>query len=40
MAGNASASVIATADIEAAKALQVTLSHGMFRIYRNHDVIG
>jgi glycerol-3-phosphate dehydrogenase (NAD(P)+) len=40
MAGSAAASVIATADQEVAMELQSVLGQGMFRIYRNHDVIG
>jgi glycerol-3-phosphate dehydrogenase (NAD(P)+) len=40
MAGQAAASVIATADLKVAKAIQSVLTRGMFRIYTNHDVIG
>ncbi len=40
MAGQAAASVIATEDLAVAKAIQVVLSRGVFRIYTNHDVIG
>jgi len=40
MGGNAAASVIATEDQDVAAALQRVLGRGMFRIYRNHDVIG
>ena len=36
----ASASVIATKDLEVAKALQSVMRRGLFRIYTNHDVIG
>jgi glycerol-3-phosphate dehydrogenase (NAD(P)+) len=39
-AGNAAASVIATADLEVAEALQHVLQRGLFRIYTNHDVLG
>lgn len=38
--GNAAASVLATEDEDVAAALQVVLRHGLFRVYRNHDVIG
>jgi glycerol-3-phosphate dehydrogenase (NAD(P)+) len=40
MAGQAAASVIATEDIEVAAALQAVLRHRLFRVYRNHDVVG
>ena len=40
MAGQAAASVIATEDQGVAAALQKVLQHRLFRIYRNHDVIG
>src|ERR1700735_4438399 len=40
MAGQAAASVIATKDLEVAKALQSVMRRGLFRIYTNHDVIG
>jgi glycerol-3-phosphate dehydrogenase (NAD(P)+) len=40
MAGQAAASVIATADLKVAAAIQSVLTRGMFRIYTNHDVIG
>jgi glycerol-3-phosphate dehydrogenase (NAD(P)+) len=40
MAGQAAASVIATADQRVASALQEVLQHKLFRVYRNHDVIG
>jgi glycerol-3-phosphate dehydrogenase (NAD(P)+) len=40
MSGNAAASVIAMADEDIAAELQVVLRHGLFRVYRNHDVIG
>ncbi|MGI8492051.1 MAG: NAD(P)H-dependent glycerol-3-phosphate dehydrogenase [Acidimicrobiales bacterium] len=40
MSGYAAASVIATEDLGVAAALQAVLSHQMFRVYMNHDVIG
>ncbi len=40
MAGQAAASVIATEDPGVAAALQEVLQHRLFRVYRNHDVIG
>jgi glycerol-3-phosphate dehydrogenase (NAD(P)+) len=40
MAGQAAAAVIATEDLGVAAALQKVLQHRLFRIYRNHDVIG
>ncbi len=40
MAGQAAASVIATQDQAVAAALQEVLQHKLFRVYRNHDVIG
>ena len=40
MAGQAAASVIATEDLNVARALQKVLTRGLFRIYTNHDVIG
>jgi glycerol-3-phosphate dehydrogenase (NAD(P)+) len=40
MAGQAAASVIATQDQAVASALQHVLQHKLFRVYRNHDVIG
>jgi glycerol-3-phosphate dehydrogenase (NAD(P)+) len=40
MAGQAAASVIATEDQGVAAALQGVLQHKLFRVYRNHDVIG
>jgi glycerol-3-phosphate dehydrogenase (NAD(P)+) len=40
MAGQAAASVIATSDLGIAAALQEVLQHKLFRVYRNHDVIG
>ena len=40
MAGEAAASVIATKDLDVARALQSVMRRGLFRIYTNHDVIG
>jgi glycerol-3-phosphate dehydrogenase (NAD(P)+) len=40
MAGQAAASVIATDDLGVAAALQSVLQHRLFRVYRNHDVVG
>jgi glycerol-3-phosphate dehydrogenase (NAD(P)+) len=40
MAGQAAASVIATDDMGVAAALQSVLGHRLFRVYRNHDVVG
>ena len=40
MAGQAAASVIATEDLDVARALQSVMRRGLFRIYTNHDVIG
>ncbi len=40
MAGQAAASVIATEDLGVAAALQSVLRHKLFRVYRNHDVVG
>jgi glycerol-3-phosphate dehydrogenase (NAD(P)+) len=40
MAGQAAAAVIATDDLGVAAALQKVLQHRLFRVYRNHDVIG
>jgi glycerol-3-phosphate dehydrogenase (NAD(P)+) len=40
MAGQAAASVVATEDQGVAAALQEVLQHRLFRVYRNHDVIG
>ncbi len=40
MAGQAAASVIATEDLEVARALQSVMRRGLFRIYTNDDVIG
>jgi glycerol-3-phosphate dehydrogenase (NAD(P)+) len=38
--GAAAASVIATTDEQVGRALQAVLGQSMFRVYRNHDVIG
>ncbi|HEX4864480.1 MAG TPA: NAD(P)H-dependent glycerol-3-phosphate dehydrogenase, partial [Acidimicrobiales bacterium] len=40
MAGQAAASVIATDDLGVAAGLQGLLTHKLFRVYRNHDVVG
>jgi glycerol-3-phosphate dehydrogenase (NAD(P)+) len=40
MAGQAAASVIATEDPGVAATLQSVLQHKLFRVYRNHDVVG
>jgi glycerol-3-phosphate dehydrogenase (NAD(P)+) len=40
MAGQAAASVIATEDLGVGAALQAVLRHRLFRVYRNHDVVG
>ncbi|MBA3604742.1 MAG: NAD(P)H-dependent glycerol-3-phosphate dehydrogenase [Actinomycetota bacterium] len=40
MAGQAAASVIATEDLNVARAIQRVMTRGLFRIYTNHDVIG
>jgi glycerol-3-phosphate dehydrogenase (NAD(P)+) len=40
MAGQAAASVVATPDMGVAAALQAVLHHRLFRVYRNHDVVG
>ena len=40
MAGQAAPSVIATYDMGVAAALQSVLRHKLFRVYRNHDVVG
>ena len=40
IAGQAAASVIATEDLEVARALQSVMRRGLFRIYTNDDVIG
>ncbi len=40
MAGKAAAAVLATEDPGVATALQGVLRHRLFRVYRNHDVVG
>jgi glycerol-3-phosphate dehydrogenase (NAD(P)+) len=40
MAGKAAASVIATKDQGVASAIQDIFRHKLFRVYRNHDVVG
>lgn len=40
MSGMAAASVIATEDLSVATELQSVLHRGLFRVYKNHDVIG
>jgi glycerol-3-phosphate dehydrogenase (NAD(P)+) len=40
MEGKAAAAVIATKDLEVAKAIQKVVTRGVFRVYVNHDVIG
>jgi glycerol-3-phosphate dehydrogenase (NAD(P)+) len=40
LGGQAAASVIATEDLQVAKALQGVLHRGLFRVYINHDVVG
>jgi glycerol-3-phosphate dehydrogenase (NAD(P)+) len=40
VAGQAAASVVATKDQGVASAIQAAVQHRLFRIYRNHDVIG
>jgi len=40
MSGKAAASVIATEDLEVAGAIQAVFTRGVFRVYRNDDVIG
>jgi glycerol-3-phosphate dehydrogenase (NAD(P)+) len=40
MGGQAAAAVIATEDLGVAAALQAVLRHKLFRVYRNHDVVG
>ena len=40
MSGKAAASVIATEDLEVASAIQAVFTRGVFRVYRNDDVIG
>ncbi|MBV8464296.1 MAG: NAD(P)-dependent glycerol-3-phosphate dehydrogenase, partial [Acidimicrobiales bacterium] len=40
MEGKAAAAVVATKDLEVARALQKVVTRGVFRVYVNHDVIG
>ena len=40
MSGKAAAAVIATEDLEVAGAIQKVFTRGVFRVYRNDDVIG
>jgi glycerol-3-phosphate dehydrogenase (NAD(P)+) len=40
MAGKAAASVIATEDLEVARAIQKVFTRGVFRVYLNDDVVG
>jgi glycerol-3-phosphate dehydrogenase (NAD(P)+) len=40
VSGNAVASVVATEDMEVASAIQAVFTRGVFRVYRNDDVIG
>ena len=40
MAGQAAAAVMATEDLQVARALQGLLQSGVFRVYLNHDVVG
>ncbi len=40
MSGMAAASVIATEDLEVAMAIQAVFTRGVFRVYRNDDVVG
>jgi glycerol-3-phosphate dehydrogenase (NAD(P)+) len=40
MAGKAAAAVIATEDLEVARAIQTVITRGVFRVYLNDDVIG
>jgi glycerol-3-phosphate dehydrogenase (NAD(P)+) len=40
MAGKAAAAVIATDDLEVANAIQAVFTRGVFRVYRNDDVVG
>jgi glycerol-3-phosphate dehydrogenase (NAD(P)+) len=40
MSGKAAAAVIATEDLEVARAIQKVVTRGLFRVYVNHDVIG
>lgn len=40
VSGKAAASVVATEDMEVASAIQAVFARGVFRVYRNDDVIG
>jgi glycerol-3-phosphate dehydrogenase (NAD(P)+) len=40
LAGKAAAAVIATEDLEVARAIQAVVTRGVFRVYLNHDVVG
>lgn len=40
MSGKAAASVVATEDLEVANAIQAVFTRGVFRVYRNDDVVG
>ena len=40
MSGKAAAAVIATEDLEVARAIQKVVTRGLFRVYLNDDVIG
>jgi len=40
MSGKAAASVVATEDLEVATAIQAVFTRGVFRVYRNDDVVG
>ncbi len=40
ISGKAAASVVATKDMEVASAIQAVFTRGVFRVYRNDDVIG
>ncbi|MDG2111597.1 MAG: NAD(P)H-dependent glycerol-3-phosphate dehydrogenase [Actinomycetota bacterium] len=40
MAGQAAAAVVATEDLQVARALQGLVQSGLFRVYVNHDVVG
>jgi glycerol-3-phosphate dehydrogenase (NAD(P)+) len=40
MAGKAAAAVIATEDLEVARAIQKVVTRGLFRVYLNDDVVG
>jgi glycerol-3-phosphate dehydrogenase (NAD(P)+) len=40
MEGKAAAAVVATDDLEVARAIQKVVTRGVFRVYVNHDVVG